>query len=131
MNHLDDAQLRTWTLRCMALLAADTPDQLVWLGERELETKDIVEEVELICRISEGLAERGAFKPKDLDLFQAIGQRLDEIDAACRVGPWANALGADPAWNEVRLLARQLLLTTLGDWRQPLPRPLDPPMDSR
>ncbi|MFE3548141.1 hypothetical protein ACFXN2_05625 [Streptomyces kronopolitis] len=52
MNHLGDANLRTWTLRSTALLAADTQDQLAWLGERELETKDFVEEVELLCRVS-------------------------------------------------------------------------------
>ncbi|MGI5368851.1 hypothetical protein [Streptomyces iakyrus] len=126
MNHLGDAHLRTWALRFMALLAADTRDQLAWLGEHELETKDVVEEVEFLCRVSEGLAERGAFEPKDLRDLRAIGRRLGEIDAACRVGLWANALATDPAWDGIRPLARQFLLTTLGDWRQPLPRPVRP-----
>ncbi|MGW7370226.1 hypothetical protein ACWGI8_44150 [Streptomyces sp. NPDC054841] len=126
MNDLGDANLHTWTLRWMALLAADTRDQLSWLGERELETESVVEEVELLCRISEGLAERGAFEPKNLRDLQAIGRRLGEIDAGCRAGLWANALTKDPAWNEVRPLARQFLLSTLGDWRQPLPRPVRP-----
>lgn len=123
MNHLGDANLRTWTLRFMALLAADTQDQLAWLRERGLETKDVVDELELICRISEGLGERGAFASQDLRSFRAIGRCLGEIDAACRTNLWADALCADPAWSEIRLLARQALLTMLGDWRQPLPRP--------
>ncbi|WP_405391254.1 hypothetical protein OG596_27390 [Streptomyces sp. NBC_01102] len=123
MNHLGDANLRTWTLRFMALLAADAPDQLAWLRERELETKDVVDELELICQIAEGLAERGAFEPQDLRSFRAIGRRLGEIDAACRTGRRVDALCADPVWGEMRQLARQVLLTTLGDWRQPLPRP--------
>ncbi|GAA3480378.1 hypothetical protein [Streptomyces yanii] len=126
MNHLGDARWRTLTLRFMALLAADIQDQLAWLGERELETESVVEELEFFCRISEGLTERGAFEPKNLRDLQAIGRRLGEIDAACRVGLWANALAADPAWDELRPLARQFLLTTLGDWRQPLPRPVRP-----
>ncbi|WP_331735759.1 hypothetical protein [Streptomyces sp. NBC_00057] len=126
MNHLGDARLSTWTLRFMTLLAADTQDQLAWLDERELETEPVVEEAELLCRVSEGLAERGAFEPKDLRDLQAIGRRLGEIDAACRAGLWANALVTDPAWDDIRLLARQFLLTTLGDWRQPLPRPARP-----
>ncbi|MFH8569162.1 hypothetical protein [Streptomyces sp. NPDC017993] len=126
MNHLGDANLHTWTLRFMALLAADTQDQLAWLGERELRTKDVVEEVELLCSVSEGLAERGAFEPKDLRGLRAIGRRLGEIDAVCRVGLWANALATDPAWDDIRSLARQFLLTRLGDWRQPLPRPVRP-----
>ncbi|MEU9161495.1 hypothetical protein AB0D29_14665 [Streptomyces sp. NPDC048424] len=124
MNHLGDTNLRTWTLRFMALLAVDTPDQLAWLGERELETKDVVEEVELLCRVSEGLAERGVFEPEDLRGLQAIGRRLGEIDATCRVGLWHNALATDPAWDDIRSLARQFLLTRMGDWRQPLPRPV-------
>jgi hypothetical protein len=126
MNHLGDAHLRTLTLRFMALLAADTQDQLAWLGERELETKDVVEEVELLCRVSEGLAERGVFEPKDLRDLRATGRRLGKIDAACRVGLWADALATDPAWDDIRSLARRFLLTTLGDWRQPLPRPVRP-----
>ncbi|MFJ7127326.1 hypothetical protein [Streptomyces sp. NPDC098101] len=124
MNHLGDAYLHTWTLRFMALLAADTQDQLVWLGEHELETKDIVEEVELLCRVSEGLAERGAFELEDLRGLRAIGRRLGEIDGTCRVGLWGNALATDPAWDDIRFLARRFLLASLGDWRQPLPRPV-------
>ncbi|WP_329034949.1 hypothetical protein OHT61_03505 [Streptomyces sp. NBC_00178] len=126
MNHLGDANLRTWTLRFMALLAADTHHQLAWLGGRELETKDVVEEAELLCRVSEGLAESGAFEPKDLRALRAVGRRLVGIDATSRIGPWANALATDPAWNDIRSLARHFLLTTLGDRRQPLPRPARP-----
>ncbi|MGW5849416.1 hypothetical protein ACWFQ8_15925 [Streptomyces sp. NPDC055254] len=126
MNPLGDAHLRTWTLRFMALLAADTQDQLAWLGERELETKDVVEEVELLCRVSEGLAERGAFEPEDLRDLRAVDRRLGEIDATCRVGLWNDALTKDSAWDDIRALARQVLLTRLGDWRQPLPRPVRP-----
>ncbi|MFE3884889.1 hypothetical protein ACFXPQ_18600 [Streptomyces lydicus] len=127
MNHLGDANLRTWTLRYTALLAADTQDQLAWLDGRELETKDVVEEMELLCRVSEGLAERGAFEAEDLRGLRAIGRRLGEIDATCRVGLWDDALATDSAWDDIRSLARQFLLTRLGDWRQPLPpRPVRP-----
>ncbi|GAA1535971.1 hypothetical protein GCM10009730_51470 [Streptomyces albidochromogenes] len=126
MNHLGDAHLRTWTLRFMALLAADTREQLAWLGGRELETKDVVEEVELLCRVCEGLADRGAFETEGLRGLRAISRRLGEIDAVCRVGLWANTLATDPAWDDIRALARHFLLTALGDWRQPLPRPVRP-----
>ncbi|MFF4276687.1 hypothetical protein [Streptomyces sp. NPDC001536] len=124
MNDLGDAHLRTWTLRLMTLLAADTQDQLAWLGERELETESVVEEVELLCRVSEGLVERGVFRPKDLRDLRAVGRRLGEIDTVSRTGLWAQALATDPAWDEIRPLARRFLLTTLGDWRQPMPRPV-------
>ncbi|MER6186601.1 hypothetical protein [Streptomyces sp. NPDC001652] len=111
----------------MTLVAADAQDQLAWLGERELETKSIVEEVELFCRVAEGLAERGVYEPQELRDLRVIGRHLGAIDAASRTGLWADALAAaDPAWGEIRLLARQFLLTTLGDWRQPMPRPMHP-----
>lgn len=126
MNHLGDEHLRTWTLRFMTLLAADAQDQLAWVGGRELETGSVVEEVELLCRVSEGLAERGAFESADLIGLLALGRRLSEIDATHRTGAWGNALATDPAWDDVRSLARRFLLTTLGDWRQPLPRPVLP-----
>lgn len=126
MNDLGDAHLRTWTLLLMALLAAETQDQLAWLGERELETKDVVEEVELLCRVSEELAERGVFEPEDLHGLRVVGRRLGKIDVTCRVGLWHNTLTTDPAWDDIRSLARQFLLTKLGDWRQPLPRPVRP-----
>ncbi|AXI87258.1 hypothetical protein SAM9427_16425 [Streptomyces sp. ETH9427] len=118
-------------MRFMALLAADTKDQLAWLGERELETKDVVEELELLCRVSEGLTERGVFDPEDLHHLRAIGHRLGEIDAGCRVGLWHNALVADPAWDDIRSFARRFLLNRLGDWRQPLPRPVGPHTNDR
>ncbi|MFG3506987.1 hypothetical protein ACGF5F_15895 [Streptomyces sp. NPDC047821] len=123
MNHLGDAHLRTWTLRFMTLLAADRQDQLAWLGGGEVETGAVVEEAELLCRASAELEERGTFAPPDARDLRAIGRRLGEIDAACRAGHWANALATDPAWDDIRLLARRFLLTTLGDWRRPLPRP--------
>lgn len=127
MNDLGDAHLRTLTLRLMTLLAADPQDQLAWLGERELETASIVEEVELLCRVAEGLAERGVLEPQELLDLRAVGRRIGHIDTTCRTGLWGDALAAaDPAWGEIRLLAHQFLLTTLGDWRQPMPRPVHP-----
>ena len=107
----------------MALLASDAQEQLAWLGEREVETASVVEEVELVCRVAEGPAERGVLETRNLRDLRGIGHCLGEIDAACRAGLWGNALAADPVWDEVRPLARRFLLATLGDWRQPLPRP--------
>ncbi|MYQ40507.1 hypothetical protein B046DRAFT_01546 [Streptomyces sp. LamerLS-316] len=131
MNDLGDAHLRTLTLRFMALLAADTQDQLAWLGGREQDTRSVVEEAALLCRISEGLGERGVLQPEDLRDLQAIGHRLGEIDAVGRSGLWADDLPVDPAWDAVRAPARRFLVRTLGDWRQPLPRPASPAAGGR
>ncbi|MFF7446559.1 MULTISPECIES: hypothetical protein [unclassified Streptomyces] len=121
MNHLGDANLRTWTLRLTTLLAADPRDQLAWLDGRAVDTESLIDEVELLCRVCEGLTERGVFDPEQLHALRAVGHRLADIDTACRTGPWAESLTTDPTWDAVRPLARRFLVTTLGDWRQPLP----------
>ncbi|MER5207525.1 hypothetical protein [Streptomyces sp. NPDC002825] len=126
MNECGDARVRYGTLRWMALLAADSRDQLSWLRERELDTEPVVEEVELFCRLCEGFAERGVLEPEQLRKLQAVGRRLGAIDATRRVGRWADALVTDPAWDDIRRLARRFLVSTLGDWRQPLPHPVRP-----
>ncbi|MFF8564839.1 hypothetical protein ACF06N_07735 [Streptomyces albidoflavus] len=131
MNSIGDTHLRSWVLDYMILLAADTGDQLGWLGEREVATEDVVEEGEALCRMSEGLTERGAFTPGELLALRAVGRRLVGTDAPSRVGLWGDALRADPAWDDLRPLARHVLVTTLGDWRQPLPRAPRPHTNSR
>ncbi|WP_405551229.1 hypothetical protein [Streptomyces sp. NBC_01171] len=121
MNDLGDAHMRTWALRFMTLLAADPDDQLAWLGEQAVETGSVVEEVLLLCRVWEGLVERGVGESRTLRAARAIGRRLGEIGDARHTGLWADELAVEPVWGEVRSLARQFLLTALGDWRQPLP----------
>ncbi|MEU9391902.1 hypothetical protein AB0D86_18100 [Streptomyces sp. NPDC048324] len=122
MNDFGDAHLRMWTLHITALLAADAQDQLAWLGNRDWDTGSVVEELELLCRVSEELTERGYFEPENQRHLQALGRSLAEIDTTRRAGLWNEALTTDPAWSDIRTHARQFLLTTLGDWHQPLPR---------
>ncbi|MFF2012799.1 hypothetical protein ACFVWY_27500 [Streptomyces sp. NPDC058195] len=129
MNHLGDVHLRTLTLRWMTLLAADPQDQIAWSVEYAGETEPIAEEARFFCRVGEGLAERGVLEPAILRDLETIGRRLDGITAAGRTGLWSDALAADPAWDGIRPVARQLLLAALGDWRQPLPRPARPHPD--
>ncbi|GHE95689.1 hypothetical protein E5082_23060 [Streptomyces griseoluteus] len=121
MNDLGDAHLRTWALRFMTLLAADPEDQLAWLGEQAVETGSVVEEALLLCRTWEGLVERGVGEPATLRDAGAIGRRLGDFADAPHAGLWAGELAAEPVWGDVRSLARQFLVTELGDWRQPLP----------
>ncbi|MFE0347552.1 hypothetical protein [Streptomyces griseoluteus] len=122
MNDLGDAHLRSWALRFLTLLAADPGDQLAWLGEQAVGTGSVVDEVLLLCRTWEGLVERGVGEQATLRDTRAIGRRLGDYADAPHTGLWADELAAEPVWGDVRSLARQCLLTELGDWRQPLPR---------
>ncbi|GAA3090759.1 hypothetical protein GCM10017562_72180 [Streptomyces roseofulvus] len=127
MNRLNDERLRTWTLRWMALLAADSQDQRAWLGDRDLDTASVVEEVELVCRISAGLAERAVLASEDTRDLQELGRHLAALTPDRRAGLWAESLVTDRTWTEVRTLARRILHRTTGDWRRPLPDPAGAP----
>lgn len=94
-------------------------------------TEDVVEEREALCRMAEGLTERGAFTPGELHGLRAVGRHFADIGAPSRAGLRGNALHADAGWDDLRLLARHVLVTTPGDWRQPLPRPPHPHTDGR
>ena len=65
------------------------------VGERELDTESVVEEIEFFCLISEGLAEPGVFDPENLRDLRAIGRGLDEIYALRRAGLWAKSPATD------------------------------------
>ncbi|MGW5332760.1 hypothetical protein [Streptomyces bauhiniae] len=121
MNDLGDAHMRTWALRFLTLLAADPEDQLAWLGRQAVETGSVVEEVLRLCGSWEGLVQRGVGEPATLADARAVARRLGEVADAPPTGLWADELAVEPVWAEVRSLARQFLLTELGDWRQPLP----------
>ncbi|MGW2209644.1 hypothetical protein [Streptomyces sp. NPDC001781] len=126
MTDRGDSHLRTWALRFLTLLAADPGEQRAWLGEQAVETGSVAEEVLLLCRLWAGLVERGCGEPGTLADARAIARRLDGMQDAPRTGLWADALAVAPVWAEVRSLARQFLLTELGDRRQPLPRAGEP-----
>lgn len=127
MNLLNDERLRTWTLRWLALLAADLQDQCAWQADRDLDTASVAEEVELVCRISEGLAERGVLTAEDARDLRQLAHHLAALTPAHRAEPWAESLATDRPWTEVRTLARHVLDRTTGDWRRhPLPSPAGP-----
>ncbi|MFD4543052.1 hypothetical protein [Streptomyces bauhiniae] len=121
MNDLGDAHMRSWALRFLTLLAADLDDQLAWLGAQAVGADSAVGEALLLCRIWEGLVERGVGEPGTLREVEAIGRRLDEVENTPHTGLWADELAVEPVWDDIRARARQFLLTELGDWRQPLP----------
>ncbi|MER7760624.1 hypothetical protein [Streptomyces sp. NPDC097619] len=130
MNDLGDAKVRTWAMSLMVLLAAEREDQLLWLDRRGVETNDLLDEVRLLCRVSAALPPQGAFEPEVVSRLRAVERRLDDIDPARRTGAWDTALSEDPAWDEIRLLAREVLITQSGDWWRPLPGAAQPRTDA-
>ncbi|MFI8385973.1 hypothetical protein [Streptomyces sp. NPDC085540] len=117
-----------WVAKLLGVLAADAPDQLAWAGEHGVKSAALAEDVDFVLHLSQGMQERGTLAPEALRDLRAISRLLAEADVLGRAGPWAGSLTAEPAWNEVRTLARQVLVAREGDWRRPLPHRV-PPQD--
>ncbi|MEU3494875.1 hypothetical protein ABZ747_15445 [Kitasatospora cineracea] len=118
----DTEHWQRWIEPLLAFLAADPSDQSVWSRAHRVRTAAVAEEAGFGVRLAAGMADRGALEPAALADLAEIGRRCDE--AARRGGPghWADGLAADPVWDEVRVLARRVLVGRLGGWDRPLPR---------
>ena len=121
MNHDIDYWQR-WITPLLAFLGADASDQPAWAGEHQVRTAAVAEEVEFSLHLAEGMAARGTFEPEALQDLKAVGRLLGEMDIRGPADRWTNALTDEAAWDEVRTLARRVLVARLGEWRQPLPR---------
>ncbi|MFF4447004.1 hypothetical protein [Streptomyces sp. NPDC001502] len=115
-----------WIARLLAVLAADAEAQLTWAGEHGVKSGPVAEDVRFVLHLAEGMAERETLAPEALRDLRTIGRLLDEADVLGRAGLWAESLAAEPAWNEVRTLARRILVAREGDWRRPLPHRVPP-----
>ncbi|MFD7169019.1 hypothetical protein [Streptomyces violascens] len=126
----DNDYWQRWIARLLAILAADPSDQLTWASEHQVRAANVANDVEFILHLAEGMAERGTLEPEALQDLKTIDRLLGEMDVRGRAGRWTDALTADATWNEVRTLARRILVARLGDWRLPLPRRVPPqPID--
>ncbi|MFB7292899.1 hypothetical protein [Actinacidiphila glaucinigra] len=124
---LDDKDYwHRWIARLLAILAADPADQVTWSSEHKVRTAALADDVEFILHLAEGMAERGTLQPEALQDLKTIDRLFDEMDVRGRAGRWADAVTADVTWNEVRTLARRILVTQLGEWHLPLPLRVPP-----
>ncbi len=123
----DDADhWERWIARLLAVLAADAGAQLTWADAHGVKSVPVVEDVRFVLHLAEGMAERETLAPEALRELRTIGRLLDGADVFGRAGLWAESLTAEPAWNEVRTLARRILVAREGDRRRPLPHRVPP-----
>jgi len=111
-----------WIAPLLAFLAADASDQQAWARKHDVRSVAVAEEVEFSLHLAEGMTDRGTFAPEALRDFRAVGRILGEMDLSRRSDRWADALTAGAGWDEVRALARRMLVAELGEWNLPLPR---------
>ncbi|MFJ7590387.1 hypothetical protein ACIQZO_23965 [Streptomyces sp. NPDC097617] len=115
-----------WVARLSAVLAADAPDLLAWAGEHRVKSVALADDVDFVCHLAEGMAQRGSLAPEAARDLRAIGRILADPDVLPRVGLWTDAPAAEEAWSEVRTLARRILVAREGDRRRPLPGRVPP-----
>ncbi|WP_329102146.1 hypothetical protein [Streptomyces sp. NBC_01439] len=125
---VDAEHWERWIAKLLGILAADAPDQLAWAGEHGVKSAPLVEDVDFVLHLAEGMQERGTLAPQVQCDLRAISRLLDEADVLGRAGPWAGSLTTEPAWSGLRTLARRILVAREGDWRRPLPHRV-PPQD--
>ncbi|MFF8366821.1 hypothetical protein ACF05F_33060 [Rhodococcus erythropolis] len=111
-----------WIAPLLAVLAADPPDQMAWSRKHQVRTAAVAEEVKFSLRLAGGMTDRGHFGPAVLQDIKTISQFCDDVVQRGDFGHWEDALQDDPAWEEIRTLARRILIDRLGTWDQPLPR---------
>ncbi|WP_405766564.1 hypothetical protein OG539_15285 [Actinacidiphila glaucinigra] len=122
----DNDYWQRWIARLLAILAADPTDQLTWSNEHQVRTAALADDVEFILHLAEGMAERGTLQREALQDLKTIHRFFDDMDVHGRAGLWADAVTADATWDEVRTLARRILVAQLGEWCLPLPRRVPP-----
>ncbi|MBD0695447.1 hypothetical protein [Streptomyces sp. CBMA123] len=118
-----------WIAPLLAFLAADTPDQITWSGKHRVRAAAVAEEIEFSLHLAEGMSDRGTLEPAALQDLRTIGRLCGEVAHRGHVGRWEDAVHVDPAWDEIRALARRILIDRLGTWSRPLPSRVLPQRD--
>lgn len=122
----DNDRWQRWVAMLLAILAADSSDQLAWAGEHQVRTAAVADDVEFILHLAEGRMGRGILEPDALNDLKTIHRFFGEMDIQGRASLWADSLTADVTWSEIRTPARRILVARLGEWRLPLPRSVPP-----
>lgn len=118
-----------WIAPLLAVLAADPPDQMAWSRKHRVRTAAVAEEVKSSLHLAGGMTNRGAFGPTALQDLKTIGLLCGDAVQRGDLDHWEDALQVDSAWEEIRTLARRILIDRLGTWDQPLPRRVLPQRD--
>jgi hypothetical protein len=118
---LDNGQWERWITSLLALLAADAHDQITWSTQHEARTAAVAEDVEFSLQLAKAMTNRGALDAAVLRDLEKIGHLSGKAAQGTHVSRWADAVQAEPAWEEIRALARRILIDHLGTWSRPLP----------
>ncbi|RVU27673.1 hypothetical protein EOT10_05035 [Streptomyces antnestii] len=124
---MESPEVESWyrfLIGSLAVVAA-RPDELItsWLDAHRFDIDDVVLDFECAVGPLVHLVEVGRVTEEIASLLRRITAAFDELSRAENAGRWTDeALATDPAWAEVRDLARRSLHGLTGQRQVPLPQ---------
>ncbi|MGQ4477826.1 hypothetical protein [Streptomyces sp. SAS_276] len=108
-------------IEALAVLAADSADQLAWIDKHKVVADELALDFDDAFRLVADLHQEEFLDTDALGKLQLIDAVLEEMSGRGNAERWSReALATDAGWRQVRTLARDLLVSLQGDWRQPL-----------
>ncbi|WP_338692659.1 hypothetical protein V2W30_00525 [Streptomyces sp. Q6] len=109
-------------IEALALLGADSADQLAWIDRYKVVTDELALEFDDAFRLIADLQQDEFLDTEALGKLQLIDTVLEEMSGRENAERWSGeALANDAGWRQVRTLARDLLISLQGDGRRTLP----------
>ncbi|MGQ5654232.1 hypothetical protein ACUJ8H_30100 [Streptomyces sp. EKR5.2] len=109
-------------IQALAVLGADSADQLAWIDKHKVVTDELALEFDDAFRLMADLRQEEFLDAEALGKLQLIDAVLGEMSGREHAERWSReALATDSGWRQVRTLARDLLVSLQGDWCLPLP----------
>ncbi|MEW2275624.1 hypothetical protein GA0115256_14417 [Streptomyces sp. DconLS] len=109
-------------IRALALLGADSADQLVWIDKYKVVTDELALEFDDVFLLLAGSQQEEPLDEEAMRKLRLIDAVLEEMSGGENAERWSReALATDEGWHQVRALARDVLVSLQGDWRLPLP----------
>ncbi len=110
-------------IEALAVLGADSADQLAWIDKHKVVTDELALESDDAFRLIADLRQEEFLDTEALGKLQLIDAVLEEMSGRENAERWSReALATDAGWRQVRTLARDLLVSLQGDWRRTLPQ---------
>ncbi|MCY9783317.1 hypothetical protein KIK06_05340 [Nocardiopsis sp. EMB25] len=122
MEATDLSVLRRLLIDALALLAADASDQTAWVDRHHVMVDEIALNFDDAFRMAGRLIEHQQIGGSVLAALREIDALFASMSGPEHMDRWtSDALSRDQGWNQVRRLARQVLIELAGGEDHPLP----------
>ncbi|MET9840411.1 hypothetical protein ABZZ01_21895 [Streptomyces virginiae] len=106
----------------LALLGADSADQLAWIDKYQVVTDELALEFDDAFRLMAGFQQEVPLNEDAMGKLRLIDSILDDMSGRDNAARWSReVLATDAGWCQVWTLARDVLVSLEDDWHMPLP----------